>query len=48
MVVKSELDRLVLHYSNVELGETDIIDPVSTEQMDTLKNVFKYAMQELL
>lgn len=48
MVVKSELEKLGLHYSNVELGEAEITDPISEEQMDILKIAFKNSGLELL
>ena len=37
MVVKSELDRLGLHYGIVELGEVDIKEDISEEQRDLLR-----------
>jgi AraC-like DNA-binding protein len=37
MVVKSELDRLGLHYGIVELGEVDIKGDISEEQRDLLR-----------
>ncbi len=37
MVVKSELDRLGLHYGIVELGEVDIKEDISDEQRDLLR-----------
>ena len=39
MVVKSELDKLGLHYIRVELGE--IMEDISTEQIDSLKVALK-------
>lgn len=37
MVVKSELDRLGLHYGIVELGEVDVKEELSSEQRDLLR-----------
>jgi len=37
MVVKSELDRLGLHYGLVELGEVDIKEDITEEQRDLLR-----------
>lgn len=48
MVVKSELEKLGLHYSRVELGQAEVTDPISKEQMDSLKIAFKNAGLELL
>ncbi|MDZ7742846.1 MAG: AraC family transcriptional regulator [Bacteroidota bacterium] len=37
MVVKSELEKLDLKYTNVKLGEADIVGDVRPEQMERLK-----------
>lgn len=37
MVVKSEIERLGLHYTKVELGEAEIIEDIPREQMEELK-----------
>jgi len=37
MVVKSELDKLGLHYTKVELGEVEIMEDISKEQLFQLK-----------
>jgi AraC-like DNA-binding protein len=37
MVVKSELDKLGLHYLRVELGEVNIMEDITPEQHDQLK-----------
>ena len=37
MVVKSELEKLGLHYTSVELGETNIEETLSPEQLAQLK-----------
>ena len=43
MVVKSELERLGLHYTSVELGEAEISGNISTEQLDLLNVALKKA-----
>ena len=43
MVVKSELERLGLHYTSVELGEAEIGGNISTEQLDLLNVALKKA-----
>ena len=48
MVVKSELDKLGLHYTRVELGETEILEDISTEQMDCLKVALKATGLEVM
>jgi hypothetical protein len=48
MVVKSELDKLGLHYTRVELGETEILEDISTEQIDSLKVGLKSTGLELM
>lgn len=37
MAVKSELDKLGLHYTKVELGEVEIMENISEEQQNQLK-----------
>src|SRR4030095_7334411 len=37
MVVKSELDKIGLHYTTVELGEADIIENITAEQLEQVK-----------
>ena len=37
MVVKSKLENLGLHYSSVELGEAEIMEDLSPEQLDRLR-----------
>lgn len=37
MVVKTELEKLGLHYTTVELGEVEIMEDMSTEQHDQLR-----------
>ena len=48
MVVKSELDKLGLHYGAVELGEVDLLDEISYVQLDELNKSLKEAGLELL
>lgn len=37
MVVKSEIERLGLHYTTVELGEAEIIEDIPKEKLEELK-----------
>lgn len=48
MVVKSELEKLGLHYSLVELGEAEIEDNISDEKRDQLNNALKKSGLELM
>jgi len=48
MVVKSELEKLGLHYTTVELGEAEITDKISTDQLDTLKDALQRTGLELM
>lgn len=48
MVVKSELDKLGLHYTAVELGEVEVKDKVSKEQLDQLSIALKLTGLELI
>jgi AraC-like DNA-binding protein len=48
MVVKSELEKLGLHYTSVELGEAEIFENISTEQQDRLNINLKKAGLELM
>ena len=48
MVVKSELEKLGLHYNNVELGEAEISDEVRPEQLDRLGIALKKTGLELM
>jgi hypothetical protein len=36
MVVKSELEKLGLHFDTIELGEVEIKDNISKEQLENL------------
>jgi len=48
MVVKSELKKLELHYVNVELGEAEIREDISVEQLDRLSIALKKSGLELM
>jgi len=48
MAVKSELDRLGLHHTRVELGETEIMEVLSPEQRRILSASLKNIGLELL
>jgi AraC-like DNA-binding protein len=48
MVVKSELAKLGLHYVSVDLGETEIMEEISAEQMTHLSIALKKTGLELM
>jgi len=48
MAVKSELDKLGLHHTRVELGETEIMEELSPEQRSMLSDSLKNIGLELL
>jgi AraC-like DNA-binding protein len=48
MVVKSELEKLGLHYTSVELGEAVITEDISPEKMDRLRIALKKTGLELM
>jgi YesN/AraC family two-component response regulator len=48
MAVKSELKKLGLHHTRVELGETEIMEDLSAEQLDNLNTSLKKIGLELL
>jgi len=48
MAVKSELEKLGLHHTRVELGETEIMEDLSAEQRDYLSTSLKKIGLELL
>lgn len=48
MVVKQELNKLGLHYVNVDLGTIEILEEISTTQRDQLRNNLKGFGLELL
>jgi AraC-like DNA-binding protein len=48
MLVKSELDKLGVHYTSVELGEAEIKDNISQEQLDRLNIALKKTGLELM
>jgi AraC-like DNA-binding protein len=48
MVVKSELEKLGLHYTTVELGEAEIKEDISDKQLDGLNVALKKTGLELM
>ena len=48
MVVKSELDKLGLHYGTVDLGEVEVKDEVSPEQRELLRKALLKSGLELM
>lgn len=48
MAVKAELDKLGLHHTRVEIGETEIMEELSAEQRDILSNSLRMIGLELL
>jgi AraC-like DNA-binding protein len=48
MVVKAELEKLGLHFSVIELGEVEIIESISANQIDQLKSALLRSGLELL
>jgi len=48
MAVKTELEKLELHHTRVELGETEIMEDLSAEQWDILSTSLKKIGLELL
>ena len=48
MIVKSELEKLGLHYINVDLGEAEIMEDVSAEQLAELNIALKKSGLELM
>jgi len=48
MAVKSELGKFGLHHTRVELGETEIMEDLSAEQLDNLNTSLKQIGLELL
>ena len=48
MVVKSELDKMGLHYKKVDLGEVDIAGDLTSEQHDQLKTALLKSGLELM
>jgi len=48
MVVKSELDKLGLHYGALELGEVDLLEEISSGQLGELNTSLKKAGLELM
>ena len=48
MVVKSELDKMGLHYANVELGEVEVKENLSAEQLSNLSDALENTGLELM
>ena len=48
MVVKSELDKLGLHYGTIDLGEVEIEENITAAQYDELKNALLPSGLELM
>ena len=48
MAVKSELEKLGLHHTKVEIGETEIMEDLSAEQVNNLSISLKKIGLELL
>jgi YesN/AraC family two-component response regulator len=48
MVVKSELEKLGIIYTKVELGEADVREAITVEQLSDLKVAFRKAGLELM
>ena len=48
MVVKDELTKLGLHYTNVELGEANIMEDISVQQKEQLKTALLKSGLELI
>jgi YesN/AraC family two-component response regulator len=48
IAVKSELDKLGLHHTKVEIGETEIMEDLTPMQMDNLRSSLKNIGLELL
>ena len=44
MVVKSELEKMGLHYTKVELGETEIMEDISPDQLKRLDSALRSAL----
>jgi AraC-like DNA-binding protein len=48
MVVKSELEKLGLHYTTVELGEVEITDKITNDQIKNLSTALELTGLELM
>jgi len=48
MVVKSELEKLGLHYIDVKIGEADIIEDLSGEKLEQLDVILRKSGLELM
>jgi AraC-like DNA-binding protein len=48
LVVKSELDKMALHYSNVDLGEVEIMEEISPDERKRLDTALRMLGLELM
>jgi len=48
MVVKSELEKLGVHHTQIELGEVEIMEDLTTEQLNSLNDGLKKTGLELI
>lgn len=48
MLVKAELERMHLAYRSVELGEAELVEPISSQQYEALKSILSKAGLELM
>jgi AraC-like DNA-binding protein len=48
MVVKSELEKLGLHYTRVELGEAEIVETISPDEVSILNDALKKTGLEIM
>ena len=48
MIVKSELEKLGLHATTVDLGEADVLEDMTSAQLDQLKLILLKAGLELM
>lgn len=48
MVVKSELEKLGLHYTYVDLGETEVVEDISSDQLKQLSLALRKTGLELM
>lgn len=48
MVVKAALESLALKHGTVDLGEVDVLDPISPEQLEQLRSILFHTGLELM
>ena len=48
MVLKNELNKLALHYGKIELGEVDVMEDLTPDQIESLNSGLRYFGLELL